>query len=189
MWEFWYFDRIWADFWDKINEKISEAFFSVLDIDFDENIKKRENFDEIIDREIISAQNIDFFDVANEIKESELSKIDFEWSTDDANINVDSFDVNVAKSVDFAIDVILTNFAFISLDVIIAIVMILTNFAFDVSNDVSINVDSLVSHLLIRDTLFLLINFISSTTFFETMSFRTMIAKMFISSNLLFSRT
>ena len=131
MWEFWCFDRIWADFWN-------ETFFNVFDIDFDENIERRENFDEIIDRETISAQNIDFFDV------------------------------DVARDVDFAIDVILTSFAFISLDVVIAIIVILTNFAFDVSNDVNINVDSLDDR-----------NFV----------FCTMTTKMLTSSNLLSSRT
>ena len=97
---------------------------------------RRENFDETIDRETISAQNIDFFDVA--------------------------------EDVDSATDVILTSFAFISLDVIIAIVVILTNFAFDVSDDVSVNVDSLDDK-----------NFV----------FCTMTTKMLISSNLLSSRT
>ena len=64
------FDCIWANFWneiDEIDERISEAFFNVLDIDFDENIEKRKDFDETIDRETIFAQNIDFFDVAVDV--------------------------------------------------------------------------------------------------------------------------
>ena len=50
-----------------------------VDIDFDVKIEKRENFDAMIEREIISIQNICFFDVAidvtNEINENEISKI------------------------------------------------------------------------------------------------------------------
>ena len=61
------------------------------DIDFDVEIERRDDFDAVTERETISTQNIDFFDVAklveidcfdatvdvaNEIIESELSKID-----------------------------------------------------------------------------------------------------------------
>ena len=99
---------------------------------FDVKIEKRENFDAMIEREIISTQNIDFLDVANdeniffdvdtditnEIKKSELSMIDSEWLTDDVNINVDSFrDKNVAKNFDFAIDTMNVRFAIIVFDV------------------------------------------------------------------------
>ena len=96
-----------------------------VDTNFDVKIEKRENFDAMIERETISIQNINFFDVANdkniffdvdtdvtnEIKKNEISKIDFAKLIDDININVDSFDEKkIAKDVSFAI-VILTNFA------------------------------------------------------------------------------
>ena len=145
------FDCIWANFWDEINEDVNETFFNVFDTNLSEDIERFEDFDETIDREIISAQNIDFFDV--------VADVEF----------VDAFDVDVAKSVDFAADVILTNFAFISFDVVIAIVVILTSFAFDdVLDDVNINVDSFDD---------------------KDFVFCTMTTKMFISSNLLSSRT
>ena len=41
------------------------AFFNDLHIDLSVAIEKRENFDATIDRETISVQNIDFFDVAD----------------------------------------------------------------------------------------------------------------------------
>ena len=106
-----------------MNEQIFDAIFVHVDIDFDEEIEKRENFDAKTERETISIQNICFFDVAidaindcfdvtNEIIENKWSKIDFEWLTSVVNINVDSLDdVNVAKNVNFAI-VILKNLAF-----------------------------------------------------------------------------
>ena len=69
-------------------------------------IEKRKNFDAMIEREIISIQNICFFnvaiDVANKIIENKLSKIEFDWFVNDININVDSFDVNTAN---FALNV------------------------------------------------------------------------------------
>ena len=69
----------------------------------------------MIEREIISTQDNCFFNVAiyvtNEIKENEISKVDFDWSINDINVNVDSFDEDVAKNVNFAF-VILTSFAF-----------------------------------------------------------------------------
>ena len=40
------------------------AFFDDMHIDLNVAIEKRENFDAIIERETISVQNIDFFDVA-----------------------------------------------------------------------------------------------------------------------------
>ena len=125
--------------------RVSEAFFSALDIDFDEDIERREDFDETIDRETISAQNIDFFDVA----------------ADNASNNIDSLvDEDVAEDV----DIVITAF-----DVDSAIVVIVTNSTFDdVLDDVSINVDLLDD----RDFVFC-----------------TMTTKMFISSNLLSSRT
>ena len=100
-------------------------------------IEKRDDFDAMIERETISTQNIDFFDVAidaindcfdvtNEISENEFLTIVSEKLINDVNINVDSLDdENVAKNVniviivfdvDFEIVVIVTN----SLDIIIA---------------------------------------------------------------------
>ena len=138
----------------EINEQIVDAIFVHIDIDFDVKIEKRESFDTMIEREIVSIQNIDFFDVtkfvkidyfdvtidvANEIKKNKLSMIDFEWLTNNVNINVDSFvDVNVAKNVDVSIIVIVTNSIFniekndriaISFDIIIA--NSFANFNFD----------------------------------------------------------
>ena len=96
-----------------------------VDTDFDVKIERRENFDAMTERETISIQNIDFFDVANdenisfdvdidvtnEVKENEISKIDFAKLVDDVSINVDSLDEKeIAKDVNSAI-VILTNFA------------------------------------------------------------------------------
>ena len=128
---------------------------------------RREGFGETIDREAISAQDIDFFDVAAGVGGG----------------------VSVAEDVDSATDVILASFAFISLDVVTAIVVILADFAFDVSDDVSISADSLASHLLIRGILFLLVNSILSAASSEVVPFRTKTAKVFTPSDLLSSRT
>ena len=94
-------------------------------------MKKRENFDATTEREIISIQNNCFFDVANEIKENEISKIDFDWLINDVNINVDSFDEKIVVDANIAIDI---NIA-ISFDVNSA------NFAFDVKRNVNVNFD------------------------------------------------
>ena len=87
-----------------------------VDIDFNIKIEKRENFDTMIEREIISTQNNDFRDVAkfikiaNKINLNEISKIDFAKLINDMNINVDSLDnKNVTKNINFVI-VIVTNF-------------------------------------------------------------------------------
>ena len=74
---------------------------------FDVKIEKRDDFDVMTEREIISIQNI-FFDVAiditNEIFENEISIIDFDEIINNININVDSFvDKNVAKNDDIVI--------------------------------------------------------------------------------------
>ena len=108
---------------------------------------RRENFDETIDRETISVQNIDFFDVAVDVKKnvdiaisdsanfafdvSENENFEFVFADvlDDVNINADSFDDK--------------NFVF-------SILCALENSHF--------------SHLLIENILFLLVNFISSAT-------------------------
>ena len=138
------------DFWCfvfdfcEIDEQIIDAIFVHIDIDLNVAIEKRDDFDAMIEREIIFVQNIVFFDVANdentfsnvdidvtnEIIENELSKIDFKWLTNDVNNNIDSIvDENVAKNVDIVITVF---------DVDFEIVVILTNSIFDVENDVII---------------------------------------------------
>ena len=76
------------------------AFFNDLHIDLDVAIGKRENFDAMTSREAISAQDIDFLDVAiDEINDifSERSR-----TISDANIERDmSFDdVNDEKIID-----------------------------------------------------------------------------------------
>ena len=50
------------------------AFFNDLHIDLNVAIEKRESFDAAIDRETISAQNIDFFGVAIDEKSDAISK-------------------------------------------------------------------------------------------------------------------
>ena len=47
-----------------------------IDIVLDAKTEKRDDFDAMTERETISTQNIDFFDVANGINENEISKID-----------------------------------------------------------------------------------------------------------------
>ena len=85
----------------------------------------------------ISIQNIDFldvaidaidncFDVTNKISENKILMIDFDWLIDNVNINVDSFDENVANDVKIAIDVIFAN----------SFVVILTNFVIDMKKNV-----------------------------------------------------
>ena len=117
----------------EIDEQIFDAVFVHVDIDFDVEIEKRENFDALTERETISIQNICFRDVANdenisadvdidvtnEIKESDVSMIDSEWLTNDVNNNIDSFvDENVAKNVDIVIIVFDVNFAISSANLI-----------------------------------------------------------------------
>ena len=93
---------IWENV-DEINERVNDAVFTIIDTRFDVRIEKRENFDATTERVAISIQNIDFFDVANEVIENEIFEIVFDEITDDVNINVDSLDENVAKNVDIAI--------------------------------------------------------------------------------------
>ena len=50
------------------------AFFENLHIDLNVAIERRENFDATTGRETISAQDIDFFDVAVDEKSDEISK-------------------------------------------------------------------------------------------------------------------
>ena len=71
----------------------------------------------MIEREIISIENICFFDVANEIKKNEISIIDFDWLINNVNINVNLFDVKIAKNVNFAIDTMNVRFTIIVFDI------------------------------------------------------------------------
>ena len=127
--DFWCFR---VNFWKKIDNEIdkqmTDTIFNAFNIIFDVKTEKRDDFDAKIEREIISTQNIDFFDVAkfvkidffdvtidvaNEIKKNELSMIDFDWLINNVNINVDLFDnKNVAKNVNVSIVVIVTNSIF-----------------------------------------------------------------------------
>ena len=89
-----------------------------LNVDFDVKIERRDDFDATTEREIISIQNICFFDVANaindcfdvtnDVSKSEIFEIVFDEITNDVDIDVDSFrdslrDKNVAEDVDIAI--------------------------------------------------------------------------------------
>ena len=159
----WCFDTA---FWEKVDDEIDEqvivAIFMHIDIDLDVNIERRDDFDATIERDAISTQNINFFDVsklveidcfdvtidvANEMWKNEYSKIDFEWLTSDVNINVDSLDdENVAKNVSFAI-VIVTDFAVDvkkNVDMTISFDVIIAN-SFDVIIANSFNVDFAIS--------------------------------------------
>ena len=115
--DFWCFD---IDFWEKIycetDKQIIDAIFAIFDTRFNVEIEKRENFDAMTERETISIQNVDFFDVVidaiNDVSENKNFEIDFDSLKDNVNINIDSFDdENVAKNVNIAI-VILTSFVF-----------------------------------------------------------------------------
>ena len=50
------------------------AFFNDLHIDLNVAIERRENFDAMTERDAISVQNIDFFDVAIDEKDDTLSE-------------------------------------------------------------------------------------------------------------------
>ena len=74
------------------------AFFENLHIDLSVAIEKRKNFDATTDRETISAQNIDFFDVAIDEKSDEnIEKIDDTFSERSRTIS----DVNIEKNESF----------------------------------------------------------------------------------------
>ena len=66
-----------------------------FDINFDKNIKKRKNFDAIIEREIIAIQNICFRDVTinvtNNVSKNEIFEIMFNELINNININIDLF--------------------------------------------------------------------------------------------------
>ena len=90
-----------------------------LNVDLDTEIEKRDDFDATTERETISAQNIDFFDVAvdavsdcfdveknvaEKVSTSEFFEIISEEIIDDVSINADSLnDENVTKNVNIAI--------------------------------------------------------------------------------------
>ena len=109
-----------------------------INIDFVENIEKRDDFNAIIEREISFAQNIcfrdvakivkiDYFKIINEMSKNEFLTIVFKCSINDANIDIDSFvDVNVANDVKIAINVILKNLFKINF----------ANFVFDIKKKV-----------------------------------------------------
>ena len=70
-----------------MNNQTMFIFFNDLHIDLNVAIEKRKNFDAMIDRETISVQNIDFFDVSIDKKiEKIFEKIKV---TDDSTTNFD----------------------------------------------------------------------------------------------------
>ena len=107
-----------------------------------------------IEREIISTQNICFFDVANdeinEIIKNEIFETISDEITNDVNINVDSLDeknvandVNIVCDINIAIVVILTNFAFdVSIDA--------TNDCFDVKKNVNIAIIAIIAIIVVN---------------------------------------
>ena len=72
------------------------AFFKNLHIDLNVAIEKRKNFDTTIDRETISIQNIDFFDVSIDKNSEKISKknviSDSIINFDDATEKIENFD-------------------------------------------------------------------------------------------------
>ena len=83
------------------------AFFNDLHIDLNVAIEKRKSFDATTDRETISAQDIDFFDIAIDEKSDEISKRNV---TNDSTIDFDDTfsersrtisDVNIEKDKNF----------------------------------------------------------------------------------------
>ena len=94
--------------------------FSAFDTVLSAEIEKRDDFDATTERETISIQNIDFFDVATDavsdcfdvvddvakkVSRSEFFEITSEEIIDDVSINVDSLDDrDVANDVDTAFD-------------------------------------------------------------------------------------
>ena len=123
--DFWCFANDVEKINDEINEQTIVVIFNVSDVIFDVKIEKRDDFDAMIEHEIISTRNIDFRDVAidvtNKIKKNEISKVDSWYVMNDMNNNVDSFDnENVAKNV------------------FVSIVMIVTNSILDVNKNVNI---------------------------------------------------
>ena len=74
------------------NEQLIVDFFNDLHIDLNVAIERRKNFDAAIDRETISAQDIDFLDVAIDVK-SDDTLSESSRTTSDVEIERDkSFD-------------------------------------------------------------------------------------------------
>ena len=139
---FWCFDC-------EIDEQIFDAIFAIRNIRFDVKIKRRENFNVLIKREIISIQNIDFFDVANcenisfnkitifdviEKLKNEIFEMNFAKLVNNMNINVDLFDKNVVNNVNVANDTMNIRFAIIVFNIKKSV---------DVANDVNIVIDTI----------------------------------------------
>ena len=88
-------------------------FFIILHIDLNVAIEKRKNFDATIDRETISVQNIDFFDISidknfntisKKIKVTNNSITNFDDVKDDEIIdwkNVKNFDSKTNKTTNY----------------------------------------------------------------------------------------
>ena len=125
-----------------MNEQIFDAIFVHVDIDFNVEIERRENFDAMIEREIISIQNIDFFDVASVfdvISKNENFEFVFDELKENVKINVDSFDdENVAKDVNIVIIVFDINENVIDANIASSFDVNFANFAFDVNEDVNV---------------------------------------------------
>ena len=88
---------------DEIDEQINDAIFVHLIVDFDVKIEKRDDFDATTERETISIQNNDFFDVAidsinecfdmtNNVSKNEIFEIVFDEQISDVNIKINSLD-------------------------------------------------------------------------------------------------
>ena len=116
----------------------------------------------MIEREIISIQNIDFFDVTidvtNDIIKNKMLKIDLNWLINNVNINIDSFDdKNVAKNIDIAIIVFDIDFEIVN--VTISFNMIFAN-SFDIIIANSFNVIIANSFDIIIAIVVILTNFV-----------------------------
>ena len=88
------------DFCEKIDEKVNDeidTFFRNSSIESD----NREGFDDIIDFDVIFAQNIDFFDVAKSVANKIIKRVDDEVSdeisdevTNDFENEINSLNIN-----------------------------------------------------------------------------------------------
>ena len=82
---------------DEVDEQTTFAFFENLHIDLSVAIERRENLNATMNRETISAQDIDFFDVAidndsekvSKENSEKVSKKSFEKVTSDSTTNFD----------------------------------------------------------------------------------------------------
>ena len=77
------------------------AFFNILHIDLNVAMRKRKNLNTTIDRETISVQNIDFFDVA--IDEKNDTFFERSRTISDANIEKNKNFDNVKNVIDNSI--------------------------------------------------------------------------------------